>query len=43
MSFDTAPIVREAQEFDAASDVVPPNAVTACGGWTSHAIVVHLR
>ena len=37
MSFDTAPTVREAQEFYAASDAVPPNAVTACVGWTDAA------
>jgi hypothetical protein len=43
MSFDTAPTVREAQEFYAALDAVPPNAVTACVGWTAHEIAAHLR
>jgi hypothetical protein len=42
MSFDTAPTVREAQEFYAALDAVPPHAVTACVGWTAHEIAAHL-
>ncbi len=33
---------REITEFLAALDEVPPNAVTACQGWTTHEIIAHL-